>query len=199
MNTFIKNLKFALLVMCSISLLASNAQCADESLPPEVKKLIGMKIAFDLKRGGKVPGWKMLGSYSLINGNEEMEVEELNRENSSIFAILYFNKSESSKTILDARVLPQDSLPYSIKDGSVVEKKNKKKILYFRSMCKRADAEIVVGLMRPEQAMESRNCTHWSNQVKRAWAIDRQTGHITAISPQGVSCYWETEFTCLPD
>lgn len=195
---FIENLKFVLLAyVCGVLMLTGYAQAADEPLPPEVKKLIGAKIAFDPERGGKVPGWNMLGSYSFA-GIEELGIEEMYNENMSIFAVISINKAGSSKMILDAKILPQQALSYSIKNGNIIPRKNRN-ALYLNNSCKRTASELIVGLMRPEPEMEKGNCTHWSKDVKRAWNIDQKTGRLTEISPQGVSCYWETELLCLSD
>jgi len=197
MKTTMRGLMFVVLaVVGTMAVLVGNAQGKETSLPPEVKKLIGMKMTFDNNRGSRVPGWERVGSYSLIPGNEVLGVDELYRESESIFAVIFFNKNDHSKTILDARVLPQDSLSYFVRGGQVVPRKSSR-VLYFRNICKRADTEIVVGLMRPEPEMQQDNCTHWSKQVKRAWSIDEQTGRISEISTEGVSCFWETEFACL--
>jgi hypothetical protein len=183
----------ALFVVGGMLMSAGDAQCAEEPLPLEVKKLIGMKIPAKAPgRAGSVPGWKLVGSYPLV-GRGDMGVDELFKDNTSIFAIILRDEKDSSQIILDARVLPRDSLPYFVKNGKFIPRYSKQ-TLYFKSMCERADAEIIVGLMTPLKS--SSDCTHRSNQVKHAWLIDSRTGRISAVSGQGVSCYWETEYAC---
>ena len=62
-----------------LALLAGNAQGADETLPPEVKALIGMKIPPKVvgKRGGDIPNFIQLNGGMLNRniGNETPRAE----------------------------------------------------------------------------------------------------------------------------
>lgn len=181
-----------------MSLLAVNAQGAGDTLPPEVEVLIGMRIPAKAPgRGGNVPGWGRMGSYALdavILPQQSLGVEELYRDDVSIFAIILLDEKDWSRTILDAQVIPQKLLWYYVKNGKFVEKKNRR-LHSFSSMCKRADSETIVGLMRPEPGKE--NCTHNSKQVIRAWKIEQQTGRITGIPTQDVSCFkGDADYSC---
>lgn len=170
---------------------------ARDKNPPEVEALIGMRIPSE-KQGsfGKIPGWKTKGWTALSispRPQQDMSVEELYRDDEFIFIIKLFDKKDWSTTILDAQILPLRLLEYQTKNGELVWKKNTQGY-NFESMCQNPQLDTVVGLMRPEPGKEI--CTHKSKQVQRAWKIDKKTGHITEIPPQGVSCHWETEDFC---
>lgn len=199
MKAKFRSLIFVLLA-AGIALLTGNAQAADEALPPEVKALIGMKIPAKAPgRTGDIPEWKtivggVLGSKP--NDIQEMGLEELYRDGISIFVIDLMDKRDRSRTVLDARLLPRQLLSYEIKNGKIVMKRNSSQLYSLVMGCERnRSEETIVGLMRPEPGKG--NCTHNSKQVKRAWLIDPQTGRITDISPQDVSCpRVDAEYSC---
>ena len=167
-----------------------NAQPVDEALPSEVKPLIGMKMP--VKAGDVVPGWKIMGAGLLVLGAKgevwpKLGYELLYQKNISIFVIDAIDEGHN-RTILDARVLPEQFLSYTVKDGKIVYKKNSEQFYEFVHMCEsKTDEPLVVGLVRPEQGVSMGR----SDQVIRAWVIDTNTGHISKISPKGVTCFFE--------
>ena len=187
-----------LAVAGGMTVMAGSAYCEGDVLPPEVRAMVGMRIPAKAPgRQGSVPGWLRMGSYALDAAKRPLQslgVEELYRDDVSIFVIDLLDEKDWSRTILDAQVMPQKLLWYYVKNGKFVEKKNKQ-LYSFSSMCKRADSETIVGLMRPESGKE--DCTHHSKQVIRAWIIDQQSGRITGIPTQGVSCFkGDTDYSC---
>ncbi|MDO8262212.1 MAG: hypothetical protein Q7T21_03195 [Gallionella sp.] len=187
-----------LAVAGGMTVMAGSAYCEGDVLPPEVRAMVGMRIPAKAPgKGGDVPGWGRMGSYALDAATlpqQSLGVEELYRDNVSIFAIILLDEKDWSRTILDAQVIPQKLLWYYVKNGKFVEKKNRR-LYSFNSMCKRADSETIVGLMRPESGKE--NCTHHSKQVMHAWKIGQQTGRITDIPAQGVSCFrGDADYSC---
>lgn len=199
MKITIRGRIFALLLISSaMPVLASHAQGTNEPLPPEVKMLIGIHIKSN-KQGefGRVENWKTR-RWTTLNifpkPNLSMGVEELYRDNTSIFVVELMNKADWSMTLLDVRVLPRHMLNYDVKNGTIVWSKNSR-AYRFESMCYRKPKETIVAIMRPERGKE--DCTHTTRQVKRAWKIDQETGHISEISAHGVSCaYMESEYSC---
>lgn len=190
MKTTLRGFIFVLLAVAGeMVLLVGNAQGADEALPPEVKVLIGMKIP--AKAGDVVPGWNVMGAGMLGVKTETglaLGYELLYQQNISIFVIDAKDK-DLNRAILDAHVLPRQLMNYNVNVGEIVFKKNASQFYEFVHSCKREPYEpLVVGLVRPEPGV----AMGWSEQVRRAWAIDSQTGHITNISTQGVSCFVET-------
>ena len=190
-----------LLVFVVLSLMmlkVINAQGEENTLTPELRSLVGMRIPANAQgMQGDVPGWFVMGSYALSAPKHKllsMGVEELYRDDVSIFVIDIVDEMDWSRTILDVQVLPQNMLWYDIKNSNIVPKKDEH-MYSFNSMCKRADSQIIVGLMRPELGKE--DCTHYSKQVLRAWEIDPQIGRITEIPVQGVSCFrGDAEYSC---
>jgi hypothetical protein len=201
MKKIIINLTLVLFALGAMALQMSKAQGSDEVLPPEVKELIGINLppvrvaGKDLKLDPRVepllqpadiPGWKYRGGWLVTQTpTKSMDVEEVYRGNLSIFVVDQIDENDHSKLILDAHELPQNLLWYYVKNGKAVEKK-KRGLYEFNAMCKRNNSEVIVALMRPEAGEE--NCQHETTQVIRAWKIDSETGHITEIAPQGVSC-----------
>jgi len=178
--------------------IANQASYARDKNPTEVEALIGMRIPAKAPgRQGSVPGWWMMGSYALDAAKrpqQSLGVEELYRDDVSIFVIDLLDEKDLSRTILDAQVIPRNLLWYNAKNGKFAQKNNRR-LYRFNSMCKRADFETIVGLMRPESGKE--DCTHHSKQVIRAWRIDQQTGHIVDTSTQGVSCFkGDADYQC---
>lgn len=172
---------------------AGDMPIQDEPLPPEVKKLIGMKIP--AKAGDVVPGWKVIGAGMLvINSNAEKKLgyELLYQKNISIFLVDVMN-GDRNRTIIDVRVLPRQLLNYTVRDEQIVFKKNANHFYMFEHNCQRGSDKsvLVVGLTRPED--DKTGYTHWSSQVRRAWVIDQGTGKISEVLPQGISCHVEID------
>lgn len=170
-----------------------------EVLPPEVKALIGMRIPSE-KQGefGRIQGWKRKGSIILNifpKQRQTMGVDELYRDDMSIFAIVLTDETGWSMTVLDVRVLPRHLLNYNVKNGEIVWKKSAR-AYRFENTCY-LPKETVVAIARPEKGKE--DCTHTTRQIKRAWKIDRETDRISEIPTQGVSCsFTDSEYSCEP-
>lgn len=181
--------RIAWIVGCLL-FLSVNAEALEETALPEAKALIGMKLS--ISKGWIVPRWNLGGSYSLLARKEELGVDVLNRGNVTIFITLLLDKTDMSKTILDARELPQDFFAWKVVNGKVVPKRKdaytNPNYYNFNARCKSDDYETVVGIVRPQPGVSM----GWSEDVKRAWAIDQKAGRITEISPKGVSCFVET-------
>jgi hypothetical protein len=176
---------------------------AGNNNPPEVDALIGIRLKwFHILGSGKneeIPGWSVKRGTDLSispQPKQSIGVEEIYQGNGSFaFVVDLFDSANRLRTILDAQVLPRQLLGYTVKKGKIVWKKNTHQMYHFEPMCERLIHETVVGLMRPETGKE--DCTHKSKQILRAWKINEQSGQITEISPQGVSCYWgHTEYDC---
>ncbi len=172
---------------------------ADEPLLPEVKFLIGIQVPdTEQGRNGEVSGWTMHGGQVFRISNDNTFVWGVGgyfKNDLNIFAVEMRNNKENNRTILDAQILPNDLLTYSLVNGRVVTKKQWWKFYVPTVGCERKRGEVIVGLVRPE--LEKHECSHKTNQVKRAWIIDQETWHISEISPQGVSCdYMGGEYFC---
>ncbi len=177
------------------ALLAGNAEGVEESLPSEVRALVGMKIP-DMEPSGKggIPGWH--SKRGTLLGKQRVGVEELYRGSTFIFLVSGLDETGKNRTVLGVQVLPLNLLSYYEKDGELMFTRHSKKY-QFESLCYRQKGEIVVGLMRPERGSE--DCRHTTKQIKRAWSIDEQSGRISEISTQGVSCsFMDAEYSCDP-
>lgn len=200
MKTPMRGLVFDVLaVTVCMTLLAGNARGAENAMPLEVRALIGMRIQSE-KQGefGNVKGWKFKGWTTLNifpNPGQTIGVEELYRDDMSIFAIVLTDKTDWSMTVLDVRVLPRQTLNYNVKNGEIVWKKSAR-AYRFENMCY-LPKETVVAIARPEKGKE--DCTHTTKQIKRAWKVDQETGRISEIPTQGVSCsFTDSEYSCEP-
>lgn len=199
MKTTMRGLIFVVLAVTGcMSLLASNARGVEDAMPPEVRVLIGMRIQSE-RHGefGRIKNWKSKG-WTTLNifpkPNQTIGVQELYRNDMSIFVIELMDKTDWSMTLLDVRVLPRHMLEYDVKNGEIVWKKSSH-AYRFEPMCYRKLEERIVALMRPEQGKG--DCTHTTRQVKRAWKVDEQTLRISEIAPQGVSCaFMDSEYSC---
>jgi hypothetical protein len=195
MKTMMRDLLVtSLFVVGGMVMSIGNAQCADEPLPPEVKKLIGMEIpSFEAGGRGGLPGWVYAGSTLLRD--KSFGVEYWDREEQSIFLVSKLDTSGKHLMVLDAKVLPRDWLTFSIKNGETKMKKQWWKFYAPTSACERNSGEVIVGLVRPVRGRH--DCSHKTKQIKRAWKIDEQSGHISEISSQGISCnYMGGEYSC---
>ncbi len=134
---------------------------------------------------GKIPGWdERLADYGHVGEGQGFDTIELfERDGEFVFVTAWTEEARGDLTILDAQILPEP--PRDNKD-EVQTKKGKAPLYIFSSNCKRASGELVVGAVRPEDGKD--NCIYWSKKVQRAWKIEGKTGHITAISSDGVSC-----------
>jgi hypothetical protein len=160
--------------------------------PPEVEALIGKQIP----RIG-IPGWSKL-SGSLFESSQQsaqaMGLEVMDRGGKSIFLIELIDTKNDYATVLDAQILPKQPR-YDAKGKPIGSRKENARLYSFTEGCQRENAEaVIVGTALPEQDKE--HCGHWTKRVQRAWMIDPQTGRITEISPEGVSCLIESEYDC---
>ena len=181
----IKRCLFALVGAISL-LLAGSAQCADESLPPEVKALVGMK--FQPEAPGKplvVPGWQYLNEGALINDSIGFVV--LQRGTVTILAIESID-SPDRRTILDARVIQGDVLQTFLKDGKIKWKNNLEQMYRVNADCSRSNQipkKTVIAIWR---YADGHLCDASFTIVRKAWLLDTENGHLSEIPTQGVSC-----------
>jgi hypothetical protein len=193
MKAIIRNLRFVLLaVVSSVVLLAGNAQCADEPLPPEVKALIGMKIPPKIagKEPGHIPNFIRFGE-SMLNrqiGSETMKAELGYSEGMvgkkwPVFIVSAIHDDRTLE-ILDAQLLPMKLINWRYMNGKI-ERLKKGNFLIFSAWCQYAngDGRIIFGLEDPKVEHDG-----YSSRIERAWEIDMQNGHIKSIPTHRIKC-----------
>lgn len=177
---------------------AEKTICADpgyirDKNPPEVDALIGMRIPPRAPgKQGNIPGWVSRTSRSFHHGTKPLDtlsgIEEIYRPNMVALIVDKLEKKNLERVILDAQVLPMELMPYRIRRGELVWKNNWHKY-YGINVCEKEGEAYIVGLMRPETG--KKDCNHETHQVKRAWRVEKNTGHIEEISPRSVHCYFD--------
>jgi hypothetical protein len=167
-------------------LLLINAQAAENTLPPEIKALIGLK--FKPEAPGKplvVPGWQYLYGGAMITNS--IAFIELQREEIAVLAIESID-SPDERTILDAKVIQGEFLQSFLKDGKMEWKENPDLFFKISPDCWRKNSnkeEKIVGMWRYKKG---HLCDAKFSEVKKAWKLDTESGHLTDIPTKGVSC-----------
>ncbi|MBU1215259.1 MAG: hypothetical protein KKA63_08475 [Gammaproteobacteria bacterium] len=193
MKTMMKGLIAVLLLIASGAVaLAGDAPIQDEPLPPEVKKLIGMKIPPKVvgQIGGSIPkfiyfGVSMLGKKI---GNETPRSELIYEEGivEGKWPVFFVIAMHNDKTleILDARLLPGKRLNWRYKNGEIT-RLEEGDFLIFSPYCQYENNEdrLIFGLEDPKFERDN-----YSTRIERAWEIDPQSGRIKSISTQGITC-----------
>ncbi len=180
--------------LCWLSFLLVNAQAADGALPPEVKALIGMKIPPKAPgRQGDVPGWLDLDGKGIVNS---IGFSILQKDKVTILAIDSVDPKDQTKTILDVRMIPGRLLNRYIQDGQVQLKKNDMQLYRITTACLRHDIQESEGVLMAMWRYEpgTTNCGGPSSLVKNAWLLNPESGELTNVSTDGVTC--REIFTC---
>ncbi|MDD4977863.1 MAG: hypothetical protein PHI29_04460 [Gallionella sp.] len=197
--TLKKIVSASLLIVCGLAMQSCSAREEKETLPPEVRQRVGVRISdTGVPREELVSGWIANGFESIYISPDKSLIRTMamfEKNDTSIFAIISLNTKEKYKTILDAQLLPKELLTYYFKNGKSVTKKQWWKFYSPTAICYREREEIIVGLMRPEQGKQ--DCSHKTKQVKKAWKVDQESGHISEIPTQGIVCsYMGGEYSC---
>lgn len=185
----------------------ANAADPRDKNPPEVKALIGLRIAFDnpaISRN-KIPGFHEVGGSVLADiANDSMPyalvLDEGFVNNRPTFLISKSMGHATSIEVLDAQVIPPELYEFRLN----LKKKGSPPVDYLPGRYSLSegcsyniaanDERIIIGLVKPEIGKE--DCAHYSRRVGRAWRIDRKTGRIEAISTKGLQCYCVAEGNC---
>jgi len=194
-NDMLSRIKRCLLVFAmagGMTLPVSNAQGADNAMPPEVSSLIGMKlppkITVEGNRTADIPEFIYLGGAlrSEESGVSLAYDEGLASGKWPVFLIerIYENKTT---VILDAQMLPANLMEWRFVGGQFTFLKNRFK-LSDRCKGEGEDTRLIFGLVKAEKGKS--DCGHTSKRVKQAWQIDRQSGRITPMPTNGLQCYF---------
>ncbi len=154
--------------------------------PPEVEALIGKRFP-----ASEIPGWEGRGGSLLgisPKPGQEMGIGQMRRDEMVIFVVDLTDQADMTRVILDAQVLPPQAR--LDKHGMLAKSKENAQLYRFTETCRSENEEKVVGMVRPLPEDEDDPEPTWSTLVQRAWKIDKKTGHITEISPEGISCIW---------
>jgi hypothetical protein len=164
-------------------------QGIEESVPVEVKRLVGMKMPPKVvnREQADIPGYVVARGRLLdwLKGNKSSGVRLAYVEGvvDGKWPVLLVKAIYIDRTIeiLDAQILPSEWIDWRYKDGTFQWIANR----YDLSQCRlgSGDGRIVVGLVKPDKKGSS-----YSTRVKLAWTIDQDDGHITSIPTQGVQC-----------
>lgn len=193
-------LKFATWGVLAIGTIpVANAQCIGDSLPPEVRTLIGMKLPpkiVGMKQAG-IPGFSRVNGALLVDSGEKTDSvlaysEGLFEGKWSIFFLerIY---PDMSIEILDAQVLPANLLDWRLVNGKP-EGNSGRFRLSERCRANDKDERIILGLVKPEHGKE--DCAHFSKRVKQAWQMDMKSGCLTPIATSGLKCEYITMNDC---
>ncbi len=200
MKATMKGLMALLLFIASggMVLAADNAAIQDEPLPPEVKKLIGMKL--QPKVVGRVPA-HIPGFYEVTGallGQDERHENELAYGEGVVankWAVFIVERflADKSVEILDAQMLPENLIEWRIDEGN---RKYLEGRYRFSVNCHTEEkaSHHIFGLVKTEKGKS--DCAHFSKQVKLAWRVDRQSGRITPTSSKGMRCEYITMSAC---
>jgi hypothetical protein len=198
MKTMMKSLIVVLLLIASgaVVMAADNAPIQDEPLPPEVRKLIGMKIPPKVvgREPAHIPNFSLFGG-SLLNWQigyatpkADLAYEEgMLYEKWPVFFVIAFH-SDKTLEILDARLLPGKLLNWRYKNGKI-KRLEDGDFFIFSGHCYYDDNDpstnnrIVFGLEDPKFEHDG-----YTTRIERAWEIDQQTGRIKSISATGIAC-----------
>lgn len=173
-----------------MTLPVSNAQGADNAMPPEVSSLIGMKLPPKVvgKKTADIPNFIRLGGALISEelGNSLAYDEGIVGEKWPIFFIerIY---GDRTTVILDSQMLPANLMEWQFIGGQFTFLKDRFK-LSDRCKGEGEDSRLIFGLVKAEKGKS--DCGHISKRVKQAWKIDRQSGQITPMSAQGLQCYF---------
>jgi hypothetical protein len=173
-------------------IVTGNTLAADNALPPEVQKLIGMKIPPKVmgKSGGDIPNF-ILFSGGMLNkkiGNETPRAnliyeEGLVAEKWPVF-VVYASHADKTRDILDAQLLPNKLINWRYANGKIKRLENGDRLIFsIDCQYENGDGRIIFGLEDPKVEREG-----MSTRIERAWEVDPQSGHIKSISTQNISC-----------
>lgn len=173
-----------IVVACGAMLLTNSAHAEDEPLPPEVKRLIGMKVLLRENPAFVPVDWEELLGAGI--GVENLGFEVLQKNETVVLTVTRIQ--DSTKSILDARVISGKLLRVYLEDGKRKWRKNEMQWYRITNQCSRNGMnkpETILGMWKFEP---NRKCTDSSSLVKKAWLVNLENGHLTEISTQGVSC-----------
>lgn len=206
----------ALFVVGGMVMSAGNAQCADEPLPPEVKKLIGMKIppvrveGKDIKRApwakplpsnyvqlnpASVPDFISHGGINLrmeMVGESLLVDEGMYKKRWPVFLVIRITENRE-KEILDVKLLPVNLINWRFNaDKHSIGREYFKRIngrFGFASCESNSEGDqFIFGLVKPEYD-QAAGCVHaHTERVAKAWQVDKLTGLTTPITTQGLRC-----------
>lgn len=192
-NDVLSRIRICLLVFVmtgGMTLPVSNAQGADNAMPPEISSLIGMKLPPKVvgKKAADIPEFIYLGSAlrSEESGSSLAYDEGLAGGKWPVFLIERIYKDKTT-VILDAQMLPANLMEWRFVGGQFTFLKDRFK-LSDRCQSGSEDTRIIFGLVKAEKGKS--DCGHISKRVKQAWKIDRQSGQITPMPIQGLQCYF---------
>lgn len=179
---------------------AINSQCGDDSLPPEVKALIGKKLPPKIAgiSPSEIPNFiEANGALLVDSGDTAISVlaysEGVLAQKWPVFFMVRIYHPSRETEILDARILPANLLDWRLKNGVVEENSGHYK-LSGRCRANKEDARIILGLVRTERGKEG--CSHFSRRIKQAWQMDVKSGSLALVATQGLQCEYITMNDC---
>lgn len=200
MNTMMKGLIAVLLLIVSGAVvLAGDAPIQDEPLPPEVKKLIGMKLPPEIinMKQREIPGFVTVRGGILAGPEKEdtsaiTYAEGLLDEKITVFFIERIYPDRTME-ILDARLLPAALLSWRLEEGKPTRGSGRYR-LSAHCRVNKSNSRNILGLIRPEEGKES--CAHFSRQIKQAWRLDTDSSRLVSISSKELECEYITMDSC---
>lgn len=178
------------MLMCSLAMQPCSARDQKEVLPPEVNAMIGMKIPpKENGRGGDIPKFTRLGGALVQEdelGNALAYEEGLIDGKWSVFVVERILRDKTTE-ILDVQLLPVSLIQWQFVGEKVVFLKNRYQL---SNHCQKQpdDSRIIFGLVKARRGKS--DCGHFSQNVERAWQINKSTGQISSVPANGLQCYF---------
>jgi hypothetical protein len=174
-------------------ILVTSALAADDSIPAELRVLIGTKLSPHVSEKGQI-GRADIPNFISKNatGGSLSFLEGVFSEKWPAFVVTRDNK-DMSVEILDIQMIPSKLLDWKFVAGKF---KNIEGRFSLSNPCRASedDDRWIVGLIKPEKGKA--DCGHNSKRIKQTWLIDQQTGHITPIASKGLQCYYMAIGSC---
>ena len=179
---------------------AINAQCGDDSLPPEVKALIGKKLPPKVSgmKQAEIPKFIDVGGALLVDSGEAVTTvlaysEGVFAGKWTVFFMERTYQPSQEKEILDARMLPANLLDWRLKND-IPEGNSGQYKLSGRCRINDKDERVILGLVRPERGKS--DCAHFSKRIKQAWQMDMKLGCLIPIATKDLQCEYITMNDC---
>lgn len=176
------------------------AQCGNDSLPSEVKALIGMKLPPKVAgmKQAEIPGFiEVNGAVLADSGEKNISVlaysEGVLDGEWAVFFVERIYNPDRTKEVLDARILPANLLDWRLVNGKPMENNGQYR-LSGRCHANGEDTRVILGLIKPERGKE--DCGHFSRRIKQAWEMDLKSSCLVPIAIQGLKCEYITMNDC---
>ena len=186
-------MKLVSLAILGCLAIAPRAYAAEDSMPPEVKALIGTRIPPYVSSKGQIGRADIPNFVSKNSSWASISFEEGVFSGKWPAFIVERDNKDMSTEILDIQMIPKELIDWEFVGGQFQNVEGRYSL---SEHCKSRedDERWIVGLVKPEKGKA--DCGHNSKRIKQTWMVDQQTGRITPISPKGLQCYYMAISSC---